>query len=332
MRVLAFVLALSAAWGHPSASAAATSRLPRIRHVFIIILENKGFDETFGPDSPAVYLSQTLTQQGQLLRQYYATGHVSLDNYVSLVSGQAPNPETQSDCQIYTDFVGAQGLDADGQAVGQGCVYPSFVPTIADQLAAAGRTWKGYMQDMGNSPSAPATCRHPALNSQDDTQMARQGDQYAARHNPFVYFHSIIDSPSCDRNVVPLTEFPADLMRVSTSPNYIFIAPNLCEDAHDAPCVDGRPDCVASADLFLQESGPQIIASRAFRHGGLLIVTFDEGEVSGSASFATGTVVTLTVRNGRDAIWSGGCSSGRAKTKRCSLTLNAATSLTANVQ
>src|SRR5439155_8988470 len=215
MRVLAFVLALSAAWGHPSASAAATSRLPRIRHVFIIILENKGFDETFGPDSPAVYLSQTLTQQGQLLRQYYATGHVSLDNYVSLVSGQAPNPETQSDCQIDTDFVGAPGLDADGQPVGQGCVYPSFVPTIADQLAAAHRTWKGYMQDMGNSPTAPATCRHPALNSQDDTQMARQGDQYAARHNPFVYFHSIIDSPSCDRNVVPLTEFPADLMRVS---------------------------------------------------------------------------------------------------------------------
>jgi hypothetical protein len=282
MRVLAFVLALLAAWGQPSASAAATSWLPRIRHVFIIILENKGFDETFGPGSPAVYLSQTLTQQGQLLRQYYATGHVSLDNYVSLVSGQAPNVDTQSDCQLYTDFVGAPALDADGQAVGQGCVYPSFVPTIADQLAAARRTWKGYMQDMGNSPTTPATCRHPALNSQDDTQSARDGDQYAARHNPFVYFHSIIDSPSCDRNVVPLTELPTDLERVSTTPNYVFITPNLCEDGHDAPCVDGRPGGLASADLFLQEWVPRIVGSRAFRHRGLLIVTFDEGEVSGS--------------------------------------------------
>jgi hypothetical protein len=53
---------------------------------------------------------------------------------------------------------------------------------------------------------------------------------------------------------------------------------------------------------------------------------------TGSASFATGTLVTLTVSNGRDAIWSGGCSSGGAKTKSCSLTLNAATSVTANVQ
>src|SRR5438552_13043660 len=151
MRVLAFLLALLAAWGQPSASAAATSRLPRIQHVFIIILENKGFDETFGPGSSAVYLSQTLTQQGQLLRQYYATGHVSLDNYISLVSGQAPNAQTQADCMIYTDFAGASSLDADGQAVGQGCVYPAFVPTIADQLPTVRRPWKGYLQDMGNA-------------------------------------------------------------------------------------------------------------------------------------------------------------------------------------
>jgi len=53
---------------------------------------------------------------------------------------------------------------------------------------------------------------------------------------------------------------------------------------------------------------------------------------SGSASFTTGTVVTLSVSNGRDAIWSGGCSSGGAKTKSCSVTINAATSVTANVQ
>ena len=53
---------------------------------------------------------------------------------------------------------------------------------------------------------------------------------------------------------------------------------------------------------------------------------------TGSASFAMGTVVTLTVSNGRDAIWSGGCSSHGDTQKSCSLTLNAATSVTANVQ
>src|SRR5204862_965166 len=123
---------------------------------------------------------------------------------------------------------------------------------------------------------------HPALNTQDQTQTARMGDQYATRHDPFVYFHSIIDAPICDTNVVPLGQLPTDLERLRTTPNYVFITPNLCEDGHDAPCVDGRPGGLASADLFLQEWVPQIVGSRAFRHRGLLIVTFDEGEVSGS--------------------------------------------------
>jgi hypothetical protein len=53
---------------------------------------------------------------------------------------------------------------------------------------------------------------------------------------------------------------------------------------------------------------------------------------SGSAPFNTGTSITLTVSNGRDAIWSGACSSGGNKTKTCTLTLNANASVTANVQ
>jgi hypothetical protein len=284
MRMLRVLIAVIAGWGGLAAGPVAAIGLPRIRYVFIIVLENKGFDETFGAGSPAVYLSRQLTQQGQLLRQYYATGHVSLDNYITLVSGQAPNLQTQSDCQFFNDFTGSPTLDADGQAVGQGCVYPATVQTIGDQLEAKRRKWKGYMQDMGNSSTEPATCRHPALNARDDTQSARDGDQYAARHNPFVYFHSIIDSPSCDANVVPLEQLDVDLKRVSTTPNYAFITPNLCEDGHDAPCVDGRPGGLASADLFLQEWVPKILASRAFRRRGLLIVMFDEGEV-GSGGF-----------------------------------------------
>ena len=53
---------------------------------------------------------------------------------------------------------------------------------------------------------------------------------------------------------------------------------------------------------------------------------------TGSASFASGTSITLTVSNGRDAIWSGACSSGGNKTKACTFTLNTAASVTANVQ
>ena len=53
---------------------------------------------------------------------------------------------------------------------------------------------------------------------------------------------------------------------------------------------------------------------------------------TGSAQFAPGTAVTLSVASGRDAIWSGACSSGGNKTKTCTLTLNANSSVTVNVQ
>jgi hypothetical protein len=53
---------------------------------------------------------------------------------------------------------------------------------------------------------------------------------------------------------------------------------------------------------------------------------------SGSASFATGTSITLSATNERDVIWSGACSSGGNKTKTCTFTLTGNASVTANVQ
>jgi hypothetical protein len=50
------------------------------------------------------------------------------------------------------------------------------------------------------------------------------------------------------------------------------------------------------------------------------------------AAFAPGTTITLSVTNGRDAIWSGACSSNNAKAKTCTFTLNLSTEVLANVQ
>jgi hypothetical protein len=249
-------------------------------HVFIIVLENKGFAETFGAESKAPYLARELTARGQLLRQYHAIGHLSLDNYIALVSGQGPNAVSQADCPLFLDFVGLPLLDLNGQAVGQGCVYPSIVRTIVDQLEDVGFTWKGYMEDMGNGlPVERPTCRHPEINAQDHTQQAQTGDQYAARHNPFVYFHSITDDQErCDQHVVPLEQLPDDLAFALSTPNYVFITPNLCNDAHDAPCVDGQPGGLVSADAFLKHWVPLILESEAFQENGLLGILFDEAE------------------------------------------------------
>jgi phosphatidylinositol-3-phosphatase len=269
----------------PACARAATAPQPPIRHVFIIVLENESASVTFGPGSPAPYLSKTLTAQGAYLPRYDATGHNSNDNYIAMISGQAPNPQNQGDCQVFDDVVPGT-IGSFGQAQGTGCVYPTPVRTIADQLGAAGFTWRDYNQGMGSDPSREtAVCAHPALNSFDNTQSATAADMYATRHNPFVYFHSIIDDTTlCNTHVVNLDRLPQDLSSASRTANYTFITPDLCNDGHDAPCADGEPGGLAQADTFLKAWVPQITASPAFRQDGLLIVTFDEAATSDASS------------------------------------------------
>src|SRR3954447_20778753 len=254
---------------------------PPIKHVFVVFLENKTFTETFGVNTKATYFARELTQQGQLVPNFFGVTHNSLGNYIAVLGGQSSNVETQSDCQVYSDGKGSTTPDASGQVVGQGCVYPTEVKTLSDQLEAKGLTWRGYMEDMGDS------CKHPALNAHDETQSAKVGNQYAARHNPFVYFHSIVDQDArCKANVVDLRQMANDLASTSTTANFSFITPNLCNDGHDEPCVDGAPGGLVSADAWLRKWVPQILASPAMQDG-LLVVTFDEAETTGMASDAS---------------------------------------------
>jgi hypothetical protein len=270
------------------ASGAHIARAPQppVRHVFVLLLENESFATTFGAESPAPYLARTLPAQGALLRQYYGTGHLSLDNYISLVSGQAPNQATQRDCPTFTEFELTQPkLDANGQAIGTGCVYPPMVEMIGDQLERAKLQWRGYMEDMGNDPAREsATCGHPPIGAHDPTTKREPRDQYATKHNPFFYFHSLIDNPArCAAHVVNLRQLPTDLKTIATTPNYAFITPNLCNDGHDAPCVDSAPGGLVQADRFLRHWVPIITASPAFKKDGVLIITFDEASSSKAA-------------------------------------------------
>lgn len=255
-----------------------------VRHVFILMLENENAAVTFASDPPSSYLAQTLPAQGALLPNYYGIGHASLDNYIALISGQAPNQATQLDCPMFADFQPSQAaLDTHGQLPGIGCIYPNLVKTLPDQLEAAHLGWKGYMEDMGKDPQREqATCGHPAIGTADKTLIATETDKYAAKHNPFVYFHSIIDDEArCDAHVVNLEGLPKDLQRVATTPNYVFITPNLCNDGHDPECIDGSPGGFQAVDAFLRKWVPLITSSPAFKKDGLLIVTFDESAGNG---------------------------------------------------
>ena len=280
--------------------------LPPIRHVFLIVLENEGYAATFASPAADPYLATTLPAAGALLANYYGIGHHSADNYIAMISGQAPNPLTQGDCLRYANFPSSATVGADGQISDSGCVYPTSVTTVANQLTGTHLTWKAYMQDMGNVPSREsAVCAHPVLGAPDNTETAVSGDGYAPRHDPFVYFHSIIDDTAlCDARVVPLGttsgELPAgvpagttglttDLTSIATTPNLSFITPNLCNDGHDSPCVNqpGSASALTNIDSFLQTWVPIITRSPAFQKDGLLEITFDEADTDGSNADAS---------------------------------------------
>lgn len=259
------------------AAASASAKLPPIKHVFVLIDENESEATSFGPGSPAPYLAKTLVSQGAFLRNYYGVGHNSLDNYIAMVSGQAPNPMTSGDCPLFSNFT-TSTLDASGQDTGEGCVYPANVPTLMAQLSARHLTWRAYEDSMGaNSAREAATCGHPPVGALDTTQGETPTDQYATRHDPFVYFHSVIDNSAlCNANVVNLSRLPGDLASAATTPNYVFITPSLCDDGHDSPCSNGQSGGLTQANTFLETWVPKITGSPAFKQNGLLIVTFDE--------------------------------------------------------
>ena len=256
----------------------------KIKHVWLIILENKSYDASFTGLNNNTYLWQTLPSQGVLLKNYFGTGHFSLDNYVSMVSGQATQPDTQADCPNYDSVKGTidttGSLDTNpnyGQLVSaagpnaaagtNGCVYPSTVPTLFNQLDAAGVSWKDYSQDLGNpdasgpahavggtsqpyldcgapdtTPSSSPTVSGGLPNTaQPNPGSANATDQYVPKHFPFPWFESILQSGDCNAQHIanlfdPTNGLYHDLQSESTTPAFSWITPNNCSDAHDAVC------------------------------------------------------------------------------------------------
>jgi len=202
-----------------------------------------------------------------LLKNYYGTGHFSLDNYISMVSGQATQPDTQSDCPLYDNMTGkvdtswnlwtnkdyGQLVSAAGANAApgtNGCVYPSSVQTLFNQLDAAHVSWKGYAQDLGNTDTGSNT--HDA------------GAQYCG-------------APYASPGPTGSTAYP--------NPG--------SSDAHDAVCHGNNlsggwaspttPNApvnytggLYASDLFLEHVIPEIESSPAFKDGGLIDITFDE--------------------------------------------------------
>src|SRR5205809_4963306 len=127
---------------------------------------------------------------------------------------------------------------------------------VVRELLAAGKTWKSYAE---NLPSVGYT----------------GGDVggYARKHNTIALLSAVVNDPAQRQNLVPFTQFATDLQN-NTLPSYSFIAPNLCNDAHDCS--------LDVADRWLRQNIDPLVQSATFQQDGLLIITFDEAGGDGA--------------------------------------------------
>lgn len=229
-------------------------RLPPVKHVFLIVLGENGYEETFGATAPAPYLAQTLAAKGELLSNYYAVTRGQLANQIALISGQGPTPETAADCPEAADLLPGT-LSAEGQVEGGGCVYPVTTPTLPGQLVEKKLKWKAYVEDVVDG------CSHEAV-----------------PRSPFVYFHAIVDSAEC---AVGFDQLTLDLKTATKTPALSYIVPNACHSGGELPCEEGKPSGALAAEEFLQKVVPAIEASPAYEEGGLIAITSAQARQTG---------------------------------------------------
>lgn len=123
---------------------------------------------------------------------------------------------------------------------------------IVRHLVAAGKTWKSYAEDL---PSVGYT--------------GQKSGGYARKHNPLSFFSDVVNDSAQLKRLVPFTQFATDLAG-DTLPNYAFVVPNLCNDAHDCS--------LETADAWLQTNIAPLLASPSFQTDGLLVIVFDEAD------------------------------------------------------
>ena len=204
----------------------AAADLPPFKHIFVIVMENKEYDQVIGsPNAP--YLN-ALAQHYGLATNYYGIRHPSLPNYLALTGGSTFGITSNCiDCTV------AQ-------------------PNLVDQLEAAGKSWKAYIESM---PSPCYVGDAPPL--------------YRQKHNPFIYYDNVRNNPTRCNKIVPFTQFAIDA-NDNALPNYVWITPNMCNDSHDCP--------VGAGDTWLQTWVPAILRTPAWKDNGVLFITYDEGD------------------------------------------------------
>ena len=230
---------------HPPNDDASPRREPQahVQHVFVIVMENTNWSE-FHHNASAPFIGHLIATEAHADAYENVPGlHPSEPNYIWLEAGASLGIKSDADPSVN---------------------HRATRDHLTDLLRDAGISWKAYMQSISGTECP-----------------LRSHGEYAAKHDPFVFFDDVTgdghaDDPYCIAHVRPLDELSHDLADAATTPRYVFIAADLCHDMHDS-CAPLR-DRIAQGDAWLRATVEMIEQSPAYQRDGAIFITWDENE------------------------------------------------------
>jgi hypothetical protein len=238
----------------PTPSASPSSSPPPVSgtpHVLVIMEENRGYAATLGSCGSDPYFCSLAAKYASFTNSH-GVSHPSLPNYLAFDSGSTQGQTT--DCTTCGPFSAAD---------------------MGGQLTAKGITWKAWMESM---PSACYT--------------GGSSGEYAKKHNPFVYFADVLNN-ACAAHDVPYPGSSAALSALdgTSAPDFVFVTPNLLDDAHDGT--------VQQMDTWLSANLAPILASAWYLDfPSTVIVTQDEGNAGTTNQIATVVISNVSAGKG----------------------------------
>lgn len=170
-----------------------------IQHVFLIVMENRGYSSVWNTASTPYTTS--LTKRYARAVNFHALTHPSLPNYLMMYAGSnygiTRDCSPSSTCHIRATHLG-------------------------DLLSARKISWMGYMESM----PAPCTLK-------DSGGYAVRHDPFVYFDN------MRLNLKRCRARVVPLPALNTALASAGSTPRFAMIIPNVCSDTHDCSIATG---------------------------------------------------------------------------------------------
>jgi hypothetical protein len=289
---------------------AADSPMPRYAHIFVIVAENKGYEQIIGPATRAPNIHR-LAQQYGLATEFYAEAHPSEPNYIAMLGGDTF--DIHDDDAFYCK-PGLRDTYCPGANKADYVDHTVTARSLVDQLQDKGLSWKGYMESLPEPGSLVA--RWP---NADHPVAGQPNELYAAKHNGFMSFERVQKDPQRAQKIVDFKQLEQDLA-AGTMPNYAHIVPNQCNDMHGRGGPNAPQDCtnldglIARGDQVIADLVQKIMMSSVWKAAGntAIVITFDENDKderhsphqgccgydpNSKANFGGGRIPTVVITN-----------------------------------